>query len=262
MSLLQNGYVRLRRAADALPVYARALMQPAPRRGRSFVIFGQGRSGSTLLCDLFNCHPQVTCEKEILFHPRRFPLHYVLGRRRAAPPEDVYGFKVKIYQLTDAPDAPRRMLAALDARGWHIVYLWRRNVVRQALSGLTAWKRGNVFHAHSGEERRVTTAPVTIPVHSLVRDAYQRLRWLQKEAEMLDGFTYATVNYEDDLKDAEARRATMNRLFTFLELPPAPAVSTDLRRTSRDDLAAQIKNYSEVYEGLVREGLGSYVPAP
>src|SRR4051812_11468170 len=91
----------------AVPAGAQAraylgLLRRRPQRDqRRFVVFAQGRTGSTLLVDLLRSSPGVHCDEEILDRPVRLP-HLWIASRRAARPGTGYGFKVKIYQLTGA----------------------------------------------------------------------------------------------------------------------------------------------------------------
>lgn len=65
-----------------------------------FVIFGQGRSGSQLLCDLLDSHSQIRWDKEILSQPTLRPYQLILNRALLSSC-NAYGFKVKIDQLAE-----------------------------------------------------------------------------------------------------------------------------------------------------------------
>jgi len=69
--------------------------------------------------------------------------------------KSVYGFHVKIYQLTDDHLMldPARFLKQLCSSGWIILYLKRNNVLRQAVSNELAFKRG-LFHLPKEERGR------------------------------------------------------------------------------------------------------------
>lgn len=95
-----------------------------------FVIYGQGRSGSSLLLDLIGSHPEVYCESEI-FHRKVAgrlvnPWDYLLARADLAP-KPVYGCKMKIYQVTEDQgiEDPHRFMLDLHAAGWKVVHLVR-----------------------------------------------------------------------------------------------------------------------------------------
>ena len=125
-----------------------AFWKRPPRQ--KFVIFGQGKSGSTLLTTLFNSHPEIHCDQEILFNPVKFPKLFVRARCRAAV-KPVYGFKVKIYQLNgmtwtsprQSISDPSTFLRYFQQRGWKIIYLRRENLLRTEISNNIRWARGN-----------------------------------------------------------------------------------------------------------------------
>ncbi|HBE17486.1 MAG TPA: hypothetical protein DEG17_03890 [Cyanobacteria bacterium UBA11149] len=60
--------------------YLRVLFKHKNIPSNKFVIFGQGRTGSTLLYSLLNSHPQIHCDEEILEDRVFFPVQYVKGR--------------------------------------------------------------------------------------------------------------------------------------------------------------------------------------
>jgi len=86
-----------------------------------FVIFAQGRTGSTLLVELLNQIEEIHCEEEIynkdffVFKQKiPFPYIYLLGKSRLSKSK-VFGFKVKIYQLYDHQNLnPLTFLKALS----------------------------------------------------------------------------------------------------------------------------------------------------
>lgn len=228
-----------------LDIYVRSLKASKRAPEQAFFILAQGRSGSRLLCDLLDKHPAIHCDMEILYHPRRYPMRYVVGKRNRVRGAAVYGFKVKIYQLTrkQGISEPRRFVEGLVGRGWKVIYLWRRNVLRQSLSVLMALQKG-LWHATEHDKRKIEEK-VRIDPEQLLDKARVRVRRLEEERAVLDGVPHLTINYEDDLKDSAKRDAALRRIFRFLDVPPV-RVETEMRRTSKDDVSAQIINYEEV----------------
>lgn len=231
--------------AKQAAVYASRL-RPARRRpvaaGRtSFVIFAQGRTGSTLLVDLMNSHDGVYCDDEILGWPVRFPDAWVDAHRRHHPDRH-YGFKVKPYQLSvDQRLDPGAWLRRMDARGWKLIHLRRRNVLRHALSNIVAEHVGFTFRGAGPAE----SAGLTVDVDMLLGAMAVREEQAEVERAALAGLPHASVCYEDDLLDAERHQATLDRLSDTLDLPRAQA-RTEVRRITTDDLRTTIANYDEV----------------
>ncbi len=65
---------------------------------KKFVIFGSGRSGSTLLTKLLDKHSQIECYGEILRRKMLFPGSYIERCSQTAQ-KPIFGFKLLSYQL-------------------------------------------------------------------------------------------------------------------------------------------------------------------
>ena len=207
-----------------------------------FVIFAQGRTGSTLLADLMNSHEGVHCDNEILGWPVRFPDAWVNACRRRHRGSH-YGFKVKPYELTvDQRLDPGAWLSRMDERGWKLIHLRRRNVLRHALSNVVAEHIGGYTfrNADPGESAGVTVDPDMLLGAMEVRSEQGEV-----ERVALEGLPHVSLSYEDDLLRPERHQATLDRISDALGLPRAPA-RTELRRVTIDDLRTTIANYEEV----------------
>lgn len=213
-----------------------------------FFIFGQGRSGSTLLVDLLNSSPEVWCEKEILSRKVPLPAHYVRARSTLSP-KPIYGFKVKIYQLTldQRLPEPRRFLETLQADGWKTIYLRRSNVLRQSVSNLIAEQR-RLYHERKGAARP-ELGKLRVELDDLLRRMQEREDYLAAEAEVLRELPYVPVEYETDLLDPGAHQRTLDRLFDFIGTSRVP-VSTELKRINDRRLADLLENFDEVADRL------------
>lgn len=224
--------------------YARLLAPRALRPGTRFVIFAQGRSGSTLLADLLNSHPRVYCADEILTWRRLAPAAYA-GACAVGHRGDVYGFKVKVHHLTDDQrlDDPGAFLRDLVARGWVVLHLTRRNVLRQALSTLVAAQRATYHEPADG--RPAPSGPVHVDPGELLARTDQRVAFGEQERRALDGLSPLSFVYEDDLLDASRHQATASRAFAGLGIEDAP-VATGLRRIGARPLDRLVANVDEV----------------
>ncbi|MBA2409576.1 MAG: hypothetical protein H0V62_07335 [Gammaproteobacteria bacterium] len=242
---------------DDRTVYVRLL---TPRRlAEKFVIFGQGRSGSSLLVDLLNSSPQVYCEGEILERKVPFP-HYFVAARANRSPKPIFGFKVKVYQLTKKQGVmePRRFLQRMVGDGWNLIYLKRTNILRHAMSSVVAAHRGASHHEVSQGPLRLKK--FYVETSDLIRRIKKRERLLQEEALILHDLPYFSVHYETDLLRSECHQDVTNRLFDYLNIARAP-VKTKLMRTGKDDLSDIIKNYDEVVQVLAENEYAGYLGA-
>jgi LPS sulfotransferase NodH len=235
--------------ASAGAMYARGVLPGLPRPAQRFVIFAQGRSGSTLLTDLLNSNPDVRCDDEILTFHHRWPVRYAaahtVGHRVGA-----WGFKVKIYQLIDAQRTdPGEFLRRMHREGWLVIYLHRRNVVRQALSASIAKERGGHYHQTAGDR---PIGPVVIDAADVVRRVRQREHFGELEAAALSDVPHLALTYEDDLARPEDHQRTADRIFDLAGVARSP-VETVLERISSDPLAG-VANRDEVRDALAAAG--------
>jgi LPS sulfotransferase NodH len=228
--------------------YLRLLAFWTGEAGTRFLIFTQGRTGGQLLVDLLNASPEVHCEHEILHYWVPFPKLFVKGRCLLSK-ADVYGFRVKIFELTKAQRVsdPKRFLADLNARGWKIIYLKRENILRQAVSYLVALDRGTYQHRLSNGP--VIINKVDVDCNQLMDLLDVRAERHRKEAQILADIEHTTVLYERDLLRAETHQATLDRLLDYLGVPRA-LVKTDRVRTGTDALSDSITNFDEVGQFL------------
>jgi hypothetical protein len=207
-----------------------------------FVLFAQGRTGSTLLGELLGSHPDVFFANEIFqVRVRSTRLHAAWLPARHA--RHVVGFHVKIYQLTDLQRVadPGAWLRGIHGRGWQVIALRRTNLLRHVLSNMTA------MAADRYSDRSGATAAAKLHV-----DPDHLIEWMGKrkqvgldEEHALDGVPHLALTYEDDLQDPATWAATTARAFAHLGLSAVP-VATNLRRQNTGSLADLIANVDEV----------------
>ncbi|MEM8910051.1 MAG: hypothetical protein AAGD05_19530 [Bacteroidota bacterium] len=214
-----------------------------------FVVFGQGRTGSTLLVDLLNSHPKIVCEEEI-YHRHKHPFsgkvrwpYWFLRGIEVRHSGQFFGFKVKIYQLDKQQHLrPTDFLDHLEQRGYQLIYLRRNNFLEHALSGLMAQKTKR-FHLH--KEESYEHQPFAFSAQEL-EDRIQRRAMLQnQELDCLQGRTYFEVVYERDLKNSEMHQVICDQIFAYLGLESAP-VQTNLRKVIRRAPSDQLSNYTQL----------------
>lgn len=235
-------------------VHARAAVKtPGAARARGtkglpptrFFIFAHGRSGSRLLCDLLHSHPDITCDLEILAERARSPRGIIEAHARMCPTV-AHGFKVKIYQLTDAQGVTdvRGFIDELHDDGWKLIYLHRKNVVRHAISG--------IVREHTGQAHRIGAKEAAQKYPRIIIDPQnleQRVRGiretLETEEQTIAGLPFERVTYDDDLMTEEAQQRTGARLVEWLGLRAAP-VRCDVKPSTPRKLVDLVENYDEL----------------
>lgn len=222
-----------------------------------FVVFAQGRTGSTLLGDLLRSHPEIYFADELLASPVRSP-RLAAARVRWRHARHAVGFHVKIYQLTDVQGITDAggWLRGMHSHGWRVIALRRENLLRQVLSNMTA-QLTNRYEDRSGESEFVRVRPHV--------DPDELLHWIGVRAAVgadetiaLGDLPHLALTYEHDLQDPSAWSATSERVFEFLDLVPCQ-VSTNLRRQNDGELSGLIANYEEVSRAVSRTEYARYL---
>ena len=219
---------------------------PRPKIGR-LCILTNGRTGSELLVELLDGHPQMRCESEILREPQRDPLRFVRGRAHSAwrHGAKAYGFKFITGQASSLGwrrDLPG-FLRALQADGFVFVRLSRRNLLRQAVSSVRA-RQVREWHVRTQDER----GPSYIDPVQLIF-TMRNLELLHEYlGTALPGAPIDLV-YESDLSEEDDRERTLATIFAAVGLEPAAPRST-LHKQTPTALADAISNLDEVAAAL------------
>lgn len=221
---------------------------------RNFIIFGQARSGSSLLVHLLQSHPQIQCDFEILkrrrwqrgiekltyVFVRRFPVPYIVWKASRSP-QDVYGFKLLVNQIP----AVDRTIHAAHARNWQIVHIQRRSLFDQALSKAVA----KVTSHWGGFERLEVPDPVfvTIPPERLLAMIQGCVTNRRRILQVLKDVPHILVTYEEDLLDEAARNRICGTIFQTVGVEQRP-VSTSKQRSWNRPYRELIVNYDELLD--------------
>jgi len=234
--------------------YINALIKTTNANSYRFVIFANRRTGSHLLTDLLNCHPEVTCEAEVFdpfmklrFKKVLFPNLYIKGRNSKYN-TSTYGFNLKIYQLAEFLNIfhgdPRKFIINLYENGWKIIYIKRLNIIRQSISQITAEVRN---HWHDQPHRPLIRSKVKIEPDTLICEIKASEKMLAEEEEILQVIPHLRMVYENDLLRAEYHQKTADMVFEYLGLSSEP-VKAKLKKVSSHNLSDYIENYGDVVE--------------
>ena len=240
-----------------LAAYGRYLFG-VPSTGVRALIFGQGRTGTTLLEQLLCSSGHFTPNGEVLRdrphvlfrnalleglarkHPHEnfichvMPWHLGWDRRNA-------GASPIYLRQAGAPVADlRRFLTTLSSRGWRIIHLSRQNKLRHCLSHQVARERGG-FHKFDDqpEEFRIVVD----------RDEFSarlagRIECDRRERAALASIPHLELHYETDLESPHVHQDTINRVLDHLGLERRP-VETKLRKINNRPIAEIVGNYDQ-----------------
>lgn len=217
-----------------------------------FVIYTRGRTGSNVLTELLNCHPEILCDTEIFnlmycHSTVLFPLTYIksCSKRATIHNKPVYGFKVKIAQLKFEHKYKNYdiILKNLSDKGWKFLHLKRDNFLRHKLSNLLMAET-KISHIRNGDN--FIPKKIKIDCKVLMEGIKYSEEVERTEEENLKLIPHLKIQYEKDLVDNSKHQETADRIFEYLNLKPHK-VNTNLKRITSENLEDVILNYDEVY---------------
>lgn len=210
------------------------------------IIFGQGRSGSTLLENLLASTGYFE-ERGELLGPRpneiKNPYKYILGLAKSS---NNFLFHLKIYHLTRDRQNKKDckvFLEKLYRDGWKIIFLDRRNKIEQTLSTHIA-QHTQTYHKLNVE---IEKPLIKIDIERFQREVRERDQFRKEELEALSNIKYLQIYYEEDLKSNQNHQQTVDKILDFLNLERRPS-STNYHRINTYDSREIIINYDEFKE--------------
>lgn len=229
----------------------------------NFIIFGHGRSGSTLLRTLLNCHPRVVCELELLSHKRLskkhpiaqhiifpFPIQYLYLKVMFAK-KDVFGFKL----LMETRKNAEQVLKKLYLKNWKVIYIQRKNIIKQSISLYIGRQTQQWVRRPS---RPSPTEIYHIEPQELLKFIDQNISYLEQENKLLENIDYLHVVYEDDLFHSDNWQKTADRIFGFLGISSVDVSSKNVMTDLRTD-AERIENFDDTIQFLEYNGYSALV---
>ncbi|MEA3446545.1 MAG: hypothetical protein U9R19_17655 [Bacteroidota bacterium] len=228
-----------------------------------FIIFGQGRSGSNLLVDLLNSHPDIYCDRELL-NKRSislnnivhrllisgFPYHYIKQHINNHP-DKFYGFKLMYHQLRGR----EKLIPRLFNGNWKIIHIQRNDILMQTFSGIIAQKANKYIRT---EKDAVDKNIYYIEPEKVLNGLKIRTKALAYEKMILKGTDYIDIVYEEDLANSNKWPESMERVFKYLGVQPVE-VSANTFKTDNRTNEERISNYHEIMEYLKNTQFGNLV---
>lgn len=224
---------------------------------KKFVIFGRGRSGSTLLVNLLSNQNQVHCDNEILNESILFPRTYI-DLCSSHHQSSVYGFKLLSYQLRDVQPIfdPEKFLVSLYEGGYKFIYLTRTNLVNHALSNINA-RLKQKFH-HNSNEGEVEYKPIKVEIE----EVFQRIQLTEElgeyEKKLLKNIPHLSLTYEDNLLHSKCHQKTVDLVLELFNLPSTP-VKTNLVKLMPLELSKMVENYEELIQAIKKSKYAHFI---
>ncbi len=254
-------FLKARTVAVLRLLEARAYL--ADRRGaaasagkKNVLIFGQGRSGTTLFENLMISTGHFTGRHEVLNTVTREvlrPTPFVRGLGRLTPGQNVI-LHIKPEHLGRArrkrgPVDARAFLEAMIADGWNIVHIQRRDILRQLMSKYLAKARG-AYHKTDDTEEEIR---IEVPEAEFIAQYERRRGLLAQEDALLEALPNLRLSYEEHLEQPEAHQRTIDATLAGLGLDSRP-VSTRLRKISKGSPARFLANHAALQSAFIARG--------
>lgn len=234
---------------------------------KNFVIFGMGRTGSSLLVSLLNSHPQICCEGELfrsLKRPplshlwRRYPLPYLAYRQRYAQwvqHKAAYGFKLHTKLHGEQIIHTDHFLTTVAQQGWKFIHLQRACLFDQIISGFLANQTGRYF---GNQQQPEPDVQLTFPVAEFVKRVEQSQAIRQRHQTLLAKLPHLPVIYEQALADQANWVQTVAQICDYLAIPASRAVTSAVQKPWQRPYAELFVNYAELQ--TVYQQVGSNLP--
>lgn len=239
--------------------YFNNYLKPRSKDQIRVAIFGQGRTGSTLLESLL-CSTEYFYKNGELLKIEQdeimFPSQFIRGLSKWKSNKN-FIFHVKIYQLTrdrKRPIDPSYFIETLYNDGFNVIYLRRKNIIKHYLSNLVAEQRGE-YHKF---DDRTENLKLFIDCNSFVNKVKERIRFNEEEIAALANIEYLEVTYEDDLESSITHQNTVNKILKYLSLEKKEAI-TKFKKINTSSLKELISNYDEFAECMTVQGWENYL---
>ena len=196
------------------------------RTCRRFVVISMQRSGSHYAIETLKAHPGIGAAGELFADGH---MQYASGfsaskkviedamKRLCDRGAEVVGFK---WMLNQGHDENRVAIARyFSHHGVKIVYLWRRNSLRQLISNTVNKATEGLAHPSGDALAAVRSTTIVVPTNRLVRhlkDIESKRRRVRSYYMHLSNVTSITVFYEDLIAASPNFDAAWGRLANFL----------------------------------------------
>ena len=184
-----------------------------------FLLFGRGRSGTTLLVNLLDEVPGVTCDGEVLHYPVVHPLSHLrrLARSSRTP---VWGCKLLTYQILEVNRTrrPLRLFQRLVDEGVRLIHL-ERSTFGMTISHCVAEETSSFVNFKSDEKR---VGGLELDPKKVLWHLKRCLLHLEYEREIVAQFDHLELNYEEDLANEENHQRTVDGVCKFLGVDGVP----------------------------------------
>lgn len=224
-------------------------LNPSPLQ--HFVLIARGRSGSTCLLDILDCHPQILTDPHTFFDYSKLPLYFP-DNKLVFSSKNIRGYKFNTQargMLENAANAEtaRRELQTLIDSGVKVIYLERNNVVKRAISSLVAKSRKQFNFRKDKQAQVVPLTSLHIDPEALI----EHIKYCEAQnlfdRSVIANLPHICLTYEEDLAQETCHQEALDKICQFLKIDSAPAI-TRFSKVLPNSINEYISNYQELRE--------------
>jgi LPS sulfotransferase NodH len=227
----------------------------------SVVMLHLGRSGSTVLGDLLDQHPDIFWDGEIYHHEAQkckfsrredaaFDPFRIFEMRRCRSGRAYYGFESKTSDQRFMNCSVNAFICGLKERNVQkTILLKRKNLLRIAASFQLAYKKQSyhVWRYEKPDFHKIQLMELDIGMgikKPLLAQLEEWTRGLQNLAEALQGSDVLELVYEHDIENDPL--VALHKVTDFLGLPPAGNPIVNLKKSTPFPLRSFVEDYNQV----------------
>lgn len=217
------------------------------RRFKPFIVLTRDRTGSNMLIQALDAHPNIASDYEIFSRLRGLRESDILDRAYARQPFYIRakGFKIFYYHPQDTPDSCIWDLLR-KIQGLHVIHLRRRNLLHALVSSRLAYETG-IYGVRSDKE--ATQYHDAMPSVSFTPDeleiGFQQTRsWERDGIARFDDRPVLDITYEEMTEDFPGQ---FSRITSFLGVPNHRPY-TDFKKQRTRPVRETLMNYDILKE--------------
>lgn len=231
-----------------------AALKPELAKKR-FIIFTRGRSGSTALVSLLNAIPDLYCDEELLYRKLPFPKSEILSHC-SVHNNKVYGCKVVTRQLNTTQNIKNSVdfIREFSDLGFKIVYLYRENILAQALTYI----RSRSFGQHKRKEEPHKHQKIRVDPIEVIDLLNLILSYKEFEQASVENVNCLTISYEENILDEENHQSTVDSVCEFIGVKSERVVSKYQKMSPRS-IKDSVENYEVLKDSLLDTPFSIYL---
>ncbi len=229
-----------------------------PFPSKKVILYGSGRSGSTLLTSLLNSHPDIYFDHEIFAAKTApniwFPKTYIklLSKRATLHGASVYGAGLMSTQLNGQRYMEQiNFLESLSSRKWHFIHIRRENILKVVLSLLRA------KYDQEWESKKMNNQKIEYPPTSVIQLIRHHEQLYSIEDEIMKKIPHVKVIYERDLEKGNWEIIT-NKIYDSLNLERVTPFSS-LKKKTFGSISDIIENDKQIIQVLKDNNYNKYL---